>query len=118
MKKWIIYDPEHAPMMFPSGAIADRAAFLRDFPAIETFPHMILTDESEQICWAVENVAAAKDRLHMESESDENLLAAATNAENFEPEIEQGIADVAPPDERIAAALEFQNLLALEDIEE
>ena len=46
--------------MFPNGAIATPQAVVADFPAIQVFAHVIETDESGEVLWAVQNLAAMR----------------------------------------------------------
>lgn len=114
MKKWVLYDRTRT-MMYPSGDMANPARMEQDFPAMAVFPHVILTDESEQVCWAVQNFAAARSNAGIAADvPDEEALAMLTAAENAPREAEL----ILTPEERIAAALEFQSLMMLDDAEE
>ena len=46
--------------MFPSGVIATPEVMLSEFPAILTFGHIIETDESGEMCYAVNNLNAMR----------------------------------------------------------
>jgi predicted DNA-binding protein (UPF0251 family) len=108
MIKLTTYNPEKT-YMFPSGKIATPEAVLRQFPAITVFPHIIETDESEQILWAVENLAAMRSVHGLdEGLSDEEAIAELEAIRNAPPP-EPGVS----AEERIAAALEFQNIATL-----
>ena len=75
--------------MYPNSAVATPEQVLADYPAILTFPHIIYTDEAEQTIFSIENLAAARGRYSIDPEP--------------EPTAE----------ERIAAAMEYQNLLSM-----
>jgi hypothetical protein len=97
--------------MFPSGAIATREVMLEQFPAVLAFPHIILTDEGGEVCYAVQNLSAMRAHYGIDAALTESEAIAAIEA----------IINTPPPEpepdvnERIAAALEFQNLMMLED---
>lgn len=106
MKKIIKYD-SNKTYMWPSGSIATPESVLDQFPAVSTFTHFIETDESEEVLWAVQNLAAMRTLYEIDSSlSEDKALEAISdivNAPTPEPEVSA--------EERIAAALEFSNLL-------
>ena len=93
--------------MYPNGAIATPETIKKDFPAVEAFVHIIETDEAGQVCFAVQNLAAVRSQMGIDSalSEDEAILRIEEirNAPPPEPE--------ASAEERIAAALEYQNLV-------
>lgn len=95
--------------MFPSGALATPEIVLEQFPAIMAFPHIIETDAAEQMLWAVENLAAMRGIYNIDpSLTDDEAIKVLEELRNAPlPEAE------ITPEERIAAALEFGNLLSL-----
>ena len=100
--------------MYPNSSIASPERVMEDFPAITVFPHVIETDENEQVIYAIENLAAMHSRYNIEAGlSEEEAIAQiqeiinAPAPVNTEPSAEQ----------RIAAALEYQNLASMEDVE-
>lgn len=99
--------------MFPNGALATKEAVLQQFPAALTFTHIVETDEEGQVMWAFQNLAAMK-TLHGIAKDTPEAEAIAKlqeiiNAPAPEPE--------PSAEERIAAALEFQNVNAMKDAE-
>ena len=100
--------------MFPNGVLATPEKILEQFPAVLTFTHVIETDEAGEVCFAVENLSAMRSIY----EIDKNLTEdeAITKIEE--------IINTPPPEpepsaqERIASALEYQNLMSMEDVEE
>ena len=95
--------------MYPNGAIATAEIIKNDFPAVETFTHIIETDEAGQVCFAVQNLAAVRSQMEIDSSlSEDEAIAKIEEIRNTPP---------AEPDpsaeERIAAALEYQNLANL-----
>lgn len=95
--------------MFPSGALGDKEAMLRDFPAVLAFPHIIHTDEGGEVCFGVYNLAAmcAQNGVDMTLSEAEKIAALEVAMNTPAPEPEPSA------EERIAAAMEFQNLMSL-----
>jgi len=95
--------------MFPTGALATPAAVKQQFPAVDVFTHVIETDEAGEVLFAVMNLSALRSLHGIESSLTENEAIAALEA------IINAVPEEAEPtaEERIAAALEFQNLLSM-----
>ncbi|HHV09268.1 MAG TPA: hypothetical protein GXX75_03180 [Clostridiales bacterium] len=94
--------------MFPNGAIATPDIIRSDFPAVDLFPHVI--EVNGNTCQAIQELQALRN-IHRidESLSDEEALLAIQDKINTPPEI-----NTEPSvEERIAAALEFQNVLSM-----
>lgn len=113
MKKKIEKYTGEKTYMFPNGAIATKEAVLKQFPAALTFVHFVETDENGEVMWAFQNLSAMRTMYEIDSSlSEEEALR----------KIEEIINTPAPepaPDanERIAAALEYQNLMAMTDVQ-
>ena len=92
--------------MYPNGALATPDTIKNDFPAVEAFVHIIETDEAGQVCFAVQNLAAVRSQMAIDSSLSEDEAIAKIeelrNAPIPEPD--------ATAEERIEAALEYQNL--------
>lgn len=112
MKKVIKYTGEKV-FMFPNGAIATKERVLEDFPAALTFTHIIETDEHEEVCFAVQNLSAMRDIYNIDSSltEDEAITAIQEIINTPQPEAEPSA------EERIASALEYQNMMSLPDEE-
>ena len=112
MKKIIKYDGTKT-FMFPNGHLATKERVLQDFPAALTFTHIIETDEHEEVCFAVQNLSAMRGVYGIDSTLTEAEAIAAIQAVINAP------APEAEPsaEERIASALEFQNMMTLPDEE-
>ena len=112
MKKVIKYTGEKV-FMFPNGAIATKERVLEDFPAALTFTHIIETDEHEEVCFAVQNLSAMRDIYNIDSSlTEDEAIAAIQEIINApQPEAEPSA------EERIASALEYQNMMSLPDEE-
>lgn len=93
--------------MFPNGELATPERVKKDYPAVEAFTHIVETDEAGQVMFAIQNLAAIKSQMGIDvsvSEEDAiNQIEELRNAPAPEPE--------PTPEERIAASLEFQNVL-------
>lgn len=99
--------------MFANGELASPEAVLARFPAAAYFAHIIETDTSGQMCFAVQNLAVMRDYYGVNSTlSDDDAITAIEVAANLPP-----IEDDTPTiEERIAAALELQNLLTMPEV--
>lgn len=98
--------------MFPNGALATPEAMLAQFPAVLTFTHIIETDETGEVAFAVQNLSAMRSLYGIDSSlSEAEAIAAIQEIVNTEPEV--GMTPT--PDERIAAALEYQVMASLPD---
>ena len=97
--------------MFPNGAIATPEVMLKEFPAVLTFTHIIETDEAREVAFAVQNLSDMRGVYGVDSSLSEAEAIAKiqeivnTPAPKPEPSAE----------ERIAAALEYQNMASLPD---
>lgn len=95
--------------MFPNGAIATKEAVLSQFPAALTFVHIVETDEAGEVMFALQNLAAMRSLYEIDKAlSEEEAIAAIQTAIN-----NVSVNDEATAEERIAAALEYQNLMAM-----
>ena len=113
MKKVMKYDGTKT-FMYPNGAVATPERVLQDFPAVLTFAHIIETDEAEEVCFAVQNLSAMRGVYNIDkSLSEDEAIQAIQDILNAPPEEPEPSAE-----ERIASALEYQNLMSMEDVEE
>lgn len=113
MKKIIKYDGKKT-FMYPNGEIATPERILQDFPAVLTFAHIIETDEAEQVCFAIQNLSAMRGFYNIDSALSEKEAIMAIQEIINTPEPEPEVS----AEERIASALEYQNMLTLDDVEE
>lgn len=99
--------------MFPNGAIATKEAVLEQFPAALTFPHIVETDENGEVMFACQNLSAMKSFYGIDkSLSESEAIAKIQEIVNTpQPQPEPSA------EERMAAAMEFQNLMSLSDIQ-
>jgi hypothetical protein len=96
--------------MFPTGELATPERVKQDYPAVEVFTHIVETDEQGQVMFALQNLAAIRSQMGIDSSlSEEEAMAKIEEIRNTpQPEPEPTVED------RIAAALEFQNVLNME----
>ena len=100
---------ESKTYMYPNGNLATPEKVKKDFPAVTAFTHIVETDEAGQVLFAIQNLAAIKSQMGIDANlSDEESIRQIENLRNApapEPEVS--------PEERIAAALEYQNLMSM-----
>ena len=112
MKKLEFYDGTKT-YMYPNMKLATPEIMQADFPAILTFRHVIETDESGQVCFAIENFSAMRSRFNIDPSLEETeALAQIEEAMNNPVEVTT-IAD----ETRIADALEDLVVLNMPDEE-
>ena len=96
--------------MYPNGELASPERVKKDYPAVEAFVHIVETDEAGQVMFALQNLAAVRSQMGIDASlSEEEAIAeieALRNTPAPEPE--------PTAEDRIAAALEFQNVLNME----
>lgn len=93
--------------MFPNGAIATKETVLENFPAALTFVHIVETDEAGEVMFAMQNLSAMRSFYGIDKGlNEEEAIIAIQEAINTPPKPAEPTAE-----ERIAAALEFQNLM-------
>ena len=109
MKKKIEKYTGDKTYMFPNGAIATKEAVLKQFPAALSFVHFVETDENGEIMWAFQNLSAMRTMYEIDgSLSEEEALKKIEEIINTPPPEPEPSAE-----ERMAAAMEFQNLMSL-----
>lgn len=100
--------------MFPNGMIATPEIIEEKYPAVKVFTHVIETDEAGQVCFAIQNLSAMRSIYNIDKSLDEEeAIQAIQDILNTPPEEPEPSAE-----ERIASALEYQNLMSMEDVEE
>lgn len=107
--------------MFPNGALATPEIMAAKFPAAFVFAHVIETDEAGEVCFAVENLNALRTIHGIDSSlSEDEAIAAIEEIINAEPEVSTEATNediTASSLASIAASLEYQNMMTLEDVE-
>lgn len=89
--------------MYPNGALATPEVIKKDFPAVEVFTHIIETDEAGQVCFAVQNLAAVRSQVGIDSSLTEDEAIVKIEELRNAPTPEPGTS----AEERSAAALEY-----------
>lgn len=93
--------------MFPNGELATPERVKKDYPAVDTFTHIVETDEAGQVMFAIQNLAAIKSQMGIDmSINDDEAISQIEEIRNTPPPEPEPT-----PEERVAAALEFQNVL-------
>lgn len=95
--------------MFPNGDIASPEKVKEKFPACLLFPHIVETDEAGQVMFAFQNLAAVKSQMGIDASLSESESIAKIEEIRNAPAPEP----MPTPEERIASALEFNNILSL-----
>lgn len=109
MKKKIEKYTGDKTYMFPNGAIATKEAVLKQFPAALAFVHYVETDENGEVMWAFQNLSAMRTMYDIDSSlSEDEALAKIEEIINTPPPEPEPSAE-----ERMASAMEFQNLMSL-----
>ena len=95
--------------MFPNGALATPEVMVAQFPAVLAFAHIIETDEAGEVAFAVQNLSAMRSLYNIDASiTEDEAIAAIQEIVNTEPVVD----DTPTSEERIAAALEYQNAIA------
>lgn len=94
--------------MAPAGTIYTPELLEKDFPALKVFPHIIQTDSKGQVCFAVLNLAATRDQYDIDPS-----LTDAKAVKLIEEKMNTPVEETPSAEERIAAALEYQNVLSM-----
>lgn len=101
--------------MFPNGRLATPEVMLEKYESILIFPHFIETDERGEICWSIQSISAARTQYDIDPGlTDDEAIIEIQRIINTPPIID----DTPGAEERMAAAMEFQNMLALASIED
>lgn len=100
--------------MFPNGEIGTPEKVYEQFPAAKSFKFIVETDENGEIMWGFDNLSAICSMNGIDASlSVEEKIAKIQEIRNAEPEL-----DTTPTaEERIAAALEYQNIASMADAE-
>lgn len=95
--------------MFPNGDLATPEKVQKNYPAVSAFTHIVETDESGEVMFALQNLAAVRSQMGIDPSLSEaeaiQKIEELRNAPQPEPE--------PTATERVAANLEWQTLLSL-----
>ena len=93
------------------GGLATPQWMEERWPAIATVTHVIETDESGQCLLAIDPLSRLRAIFDIDAAlTEDQAIAALETIRNTPPEM------VESPEQRIAAALEYQNLTTMEDV--
>ena len=103
--------------MYPNAELATPERVLADFPAAIAFPHVIETDDNGEVMFAIMNLSAMRAQYGIDASlSESEAIQAIQDIINTpEPEPEPTVDESAVALQNIAAQLEFQNMMALDD---
>ena len=97
--------------MFPSGRLATPEAVMEQFPAALSFAHIVETDDNGEVMFAFNNLSAMRSMHQIDKDLSEEEAIAAIEEKINTPE---PVPEPEPSaEERIAAAMEYQNLMSL-----
>lgn len=103
--------------MYPSGALATPERVKADFEAALAFPHVVETDAKGQVMFGFYNLAALETQYGIDPElTDEESIKAIQEIMNAPVEPVEATDPQTAALENIAAQLEFQNMMALDDM--
>lgn len=109
-RKFLKYDHQKT-FMFPNGKVATPEVMEKEYPACKVFDYVVETDQNGQVCFAFQNLSALRSMHDIPQDlSEEEAIAAIEKIVNTQPVV----IDTPSPEERIAAALEYQNLVSME----
>lgn len=95
--------------MFPNGEVATPAVIEERFPAVKYFTHIL--EVNGNVCQAVQELGAMRNYYGIDTTlTDDEAITAIETVVNTPV-----TTSTVSAEERIAAALEFQNVLALDD---
>lgn len=103
--------------MYPNAALATPERVLADFPAAVAFPHVIETDDNGEVLFAIMNLSALRAQYGIDASlSESEAIQAIQDIINTpEPEPEPTVDESTVALQNIAAQLEFQNMMTLDD---
>lgn len=103
--------------MYPNGAIATKEQVLKDYPAALTFAFVVETDEAGEVMKGFYNLSMLKSRYGIPAATPEaEAIAAIEEIKNTPVEETVEVNETAYALNNIAAQLEFQNMMVLEDM--
>lgn len=99
--------------MFPNGEMATPERIISTTPAVSHFTYIVETDENHQVMFSLQNLSAMRGFYNIDPGlTEEDAIAAIQTLINAEPPVETD--PESSPEERIAAALEYSNLLSMD----
>ena len=104
--------------MYPNAELATPERVLADFPAAVAFPHVIETDDNGEVLFAIMNLSVLRAQYGIDASlSESEAIQAIQDIINTpEPEPEETVDESTVALQNIAAQLEFQNMMSLDDV--
>lgn len=97
----------------PSGAVMDSAKVKQDFPAVSKVSFIVQTDSSGEMMYGMYTLSSMRTRYGVDASLNEDAaiqaIEDAMNAQNAQME---AAASQPTAEERIAAAMEYQNIMS------
>lgn len=101
--------------MFPNGTIATPDVVYAQYPAAKIFTHIVQTDGNAEVMFTFQNLSAMRDFYNIDATfSEDEAIIAIQEKINEQPEELDTTESTA--EERIAAALEYQNIASMETV--
>ena len=107
--------------MYPNSAIATPEVVTNDFPAWRMFPHAVVTDG--QTIYSFMSLQSMRSQYNIDESLDDEAAIEAINEKMSEP-VPEMVREPSPEEitatsmASIAASMEYQNLLTLDDVQE
>lgn len=102
--------------MYPNAALATPERVLADFPAALAFAHIVETDVNGEVMFGMYNLSAMRTQYGIDSSlSEAEAIQAIEDAMNTPVVVEKTTDANTAALENIAAQLEFQNMMAMDD---
>ena len=112
MKKIEKYTGEKT-YMAPSGALLTKEAVLNSNPSALAFVHIVETDENGEVMLALQNLSVMRSNYDIDASlTEDEAIAAIQEIVNTPEEVSTD----PTAEERIAAALEAQTMMAMDDV--
>ena len=102
--------------MYPNAALATPERVLDDFPAALAFAHIVETDVNGEVMFGMYNLSAMRTQYGIDASlSEAEAIQAIEDAMNTPVVVEETTDANTAALENIAAQLEFQNMMAMDD---
>lgn len=112
MIKLIKYSENQETYMFPSGKIATPDVIAQNYPGVKAFTHVL--EINGDVCQAIQNLKSLRNFHNIDESLTEDEAIKEIEYKINNPVIEE---PETTAEERIAAAMEFQNLMALNNMD-
>ena len=103
--------------MYPSGTLATPERVLADFESALTFSHIVETDENGEVMLGFYNLSAMRTQYSIDSGLNETEAILAIQDAMNAPQSEVVVDENTVALQNIAAQLEYQNMMSLDDVE-